>query len=193
MVTESNVLVMQFRDPSRAFQALSELKGQPGVNSAAVLERTAEGRLKVGDSYTPEAGGGVAVGGLVGALVGVLAGPVGVLLGWSAGMLVGAVYESDEEADAEDGFTILSKGIPAGGNVLIVEMIETSHAIADDIADRLDGKVTRIPASEMEAEIETAQEAARRATSEARKARRAKRRAEFKEKLSNLSPHKQSV
>jgi len=187
MVTDNNVLVMHFPDSSRAFQALSEMKGQPGVVSAAVLERTSEGQLQVADSYTPQAGGGVAVGGLVGALIGILAGPLGVLLGWSSGMLVGAVYESGDEADAEDGFTILSKSVAAGGNALIVEMSETTHAIADDIAAKLDGSVTRIPANEMEAEIDAARDAARSAAAEARKVRRTKRRAEFKEKLSGLA------
>ena len=30
MADESNVLIMTFPDPSKAFQALSEIKGQPG-------------------------------------------------------------------------------------------------------------------------------------------------------------------
>lgn len=189
MVTENNVLVMHFQEASKAFEALSNMKNQPGVTGAAVMERTSEGQLRVADADTPEVGAGVAVGGVVGALIGVLAGPLGVLLGWSTGMLVGVAYETDEAADAEDGFTILSRSIPAGGNALVVEMTETSHAIADDIAANLGGTITRVPATEMEAEIEAAHEAARSAASEARKVRRAKRRAEFKEKLSNLGHH----
>jgi uncharacterized membrane protein len=187
--TEKNILVMHFPDSSKAFQALSEMKGQPGVSNAAVLERTAEGQLHVTDSYAPEAGAGVAVGGLVGALIGILAGPVGVLLGWSSGMLVGAAYEIDEDADNDDGFTILSRSIPPGGNALVAEMVETSHAIADETAAKLDGTVVRIPATEMAMEIDSAQEAARSAAAEARKVRRAKRRDEFKEKMSSLGHH----
>jgi uncharacterized membrane protein len=189
MTEESNVLVMQFPDSSKAFQALSEMKGQPGVSGAAVVERTPEGQLRVADSYTPNVGSGVAVGGMVGALIGILAGPLGVLLGWSTGVLTGAAYETREQYDTDDGFTILSQSIPAGGNALIVEMNETSHAIADDVTAKLEGTIVRIPATEMEAEIKAAQDAAENAADEARRARRASRRAEFKEKLSGLAHH----
>jgi uncharacterized membrane protein len=189
MPDEDNVLIIYFPDSSKAFEALSQFKGQPGVKGAAVVERTADGEVRLGDGYAPEGGTGVAVGGLVGALIGVLAGPVGVLLGWSTGMLVGGAYEADEVADADDGFTILSRSIPAGSNALIVEMTETSHAIADDVAARLDGTITRLPASEVGAEIESAREAARKAAAEARKVRRAQRRADFKEKMSGLGHH----
>jgi uncharacterized membrane protein len=190
MPEENNVLVMHFPGNSQAFEALSELKDAPGVRGAAVVERTSEGQVRVADGYSPASGEGLAVGGLVGALIGIIGGPVGVLLGWSTGMVAGAVYDSDEAADADDGFTILSRSIPAGTNALIVEMIETNHGTADDIAKRLEGTITRLPAAEVEAEVRSAQDAARAAEQEARKARRAKRRAEFKEKMSNLGPHK---
>jgi uncharacterized membrane protein len=190
MSEENNVLVMHFPESSKAFEALSQFKGQPGVRGAAVVERTTDGQVRIADGYSPEGGSGVAVGGLVGSLIGILAGPLGVLLGWSTGMLVGGAFEADELADADDGFTILARSIPAGSNVLVVEMFETSHAIGDDVAEKLDGTITRIPAREVQAEIESAQDAARKAAAEAHKARRAERRAEFKEKLSGLGRHR---
>jgi uncharacterized membrane protein len=180
---------MQFAAPSNTFQALSEIKGQPGVRGARVAERTADGQVQIADSYSPEGGSGLAVGGLVGAVIGILAGPLGVLLGWSTGTLVGAAFDSDEADDTDDGFTVLSRSIPKGGNALIVEMTETSHAIADDVASKLGGTVTRVPAAEVEAEVESAREAAHAAAKEARKVRREKRRASFKEKLSGLKHH----
>lgn len=190
MPEENNVLVVHFPENSKAFAALSQFKSQPGVRGAAVVERTADGQVRVADGYSPAGGSGVAVGGLVGSLIGILAGPVGVLLGWSTGMLVGGAFEVDELADAEDGFTILSRSIPAGTNALVVEMFETSHAIADDVAGELDGTITRIPARDMQAEIDSIREAERKAAAEARKVRRAQRRAEFKEKLSGLGRHR---
>ena len=189
MPTENNVLIMHFPESSQAFEALSQLKGQPGVTGAAVVERTPDGEVRLADAHAPEAGGGVAVGGLVGSLIGILAGPVGMLLGWSTGMLVGMAYEADEAADADDGFTILSRSVPVGGNASIVEMTETSHAIVDDVAEKLNGTVTRLPAAEVQAEVESARDAARQAAAEARKVRRASRRAEFKEKMSGLGRH----
>jgi uncharacterized membrane protein len=192
MSEERNVLVMQFPDPSKAFEALSLMKGQPGVANAAVIERTAEGQVRVADGYSPTLGSGTAVGGAVGGLIGILAGPLGVLLGWSTGVVAGAAYESDEADDIDDGFTILARSIPTGGNALVVEMTETSHAIADDVNAKLEGTLTRIPAADVEAEVEAAQEAAHTAEVEARKVRRAKRRTEFKEKLSGLAHHSKS-
>ena len=189
MPEEKNVLIMQFPHPSDAFQALSTMKVQPGVRGAAVAERTAEGQVQVADAYSPGGGTGIVGGGLVGAVIGIIAGPLGVLLGWSTGALVGAAFESDEAEDTDDGFTILSRSIPKGGNALIVEMAESSHAIADDVANKLGGTVTRVPAAEVEAEVESAREAAAEAAKEARKVRREKRRAGFKEKLSGLTHH----
>jgi uncharacterized membrane protein len=187
MADEKNVLIITFPDPSRAFQALSRIKGQPGVSGAAVVERTAEGEVRVADGFTPAVGAGTAVGGVVGALVGILAGPLGVLLGWSTGMVAGAAYDTGEAADADDGLTELSRRIPAGGNALLAEMTETSHAIADDIAR--DGSITRIPVAEVEAEVAAARDAARTAAKEARRVRRETRSAEFRTKVGGILHH----
>ena len=154
------------------------------------MERTAEGEVRPADGYSPEGGSGVAVGGLVGALIGILAGPVGVLLGWSTGMLAGMAYEADELADADDGFTILSRSIPAGSNALLVEMTGTSHTIADDVAEKLDGTITRLPARDVQTEIESAPEGRPRGSRRGPPSCRQDGHAEFKEKLSGLGHHR---
>jgi hypothetical protein len=115
--------------------------------------------------------------------------PLGVLLDWNNGMFAGAAYESLEVADADDGFTELSKRIPASGNVLLVEMTETSDAVADDIATRLEGTVTRVPSIEVEAEVAAARDAARKAAQEARRVRRETRTPAFKEKVGGVLHH----
>jgi uncharacterized membrane protein len=190
MADEENVLIITYPDPSKTFQALSELKGQPGVVSAAVVERSAGGAVQVADSYTPMVGAGTVGAGAVGALIGLIAGPLGMLLGWSSGTLAGATFDTLEAADADDGLTELSRRIPAGGNALLVEMTETSHAIADDIAK--DGSITRIPTAEVEAEVMAAQDAARAAAKEARRVRRETRTAEFKAKVGGVLHHAKS-
>jgi uncharacterized membrane protein len=186
---ETNVLIFTFSDPSKAYQALSEIKALPGVEGAAVVERTANGEVRIADGYTPKLGAGPAVGGVIGAVVGIISGPIGVLLGWSTGMLAGGAYESFEVADADDGFTELSKRISASGNALLVEMHETSHAVADEIAQQLDGTVTRVPRSEVAAEVDAARTAARKAAAEARRVRRETRTAAFKEKVGGVLHH----
>ncbi|HEX3607125.1 MAG TPA: histidine kinase [Candidatus Dormibacteraeota bacterium] len=184
MADENNVLIITFADPNAAFAALSRIKEQPGVAGAAVVERSVAGEVRVADSFTPTVGSGTAVGGVVGALVGIIAGPLGVLLGWSTGIIAGAAYDTGEAADADDGLTELSRRIPAGGNALLAEMTETSHALADDIAR--DGSITRIPVAEVEAEVVAAQDAARTAAKEARRVRRETRSAEFKAKVGGI-------
>ena len=186
---ETNVLIFTFPDPSKAYEALSEIKGQPGVEGAAVVERTANGEVRIAEGYTPKLGAGPAAGGAVGALVGIIGGPLGVLLGWSTGMFAGAAFEGFEVADADDGFTELSKRISASGNALLVEMTETSHAIADDIANRLQGTVTRVPSTEVDAEVAAARDAAHKAAKEARRVRRETRSAAFKEKVGGVLHH----
>ena len=189
MADERNVLIMTFPEPAKAFEALSDIKGQSGVAGAAVVERTAQGEVRIADGYAPNVGAGTAVGGLVGAVVGIIAGPLGVLLGWSTGMVAGSAYDTGTAADTEDGFTVLSQRIPVSGNALIVEMTETDHAIADDIATRLDGSVTRLPATEVAAEVDAAREAAQKAAAEARRVRRENRRTEFKERVGKVLHH----
>jgi uncharacterized membrane protein len=51
MLAEENVIVVRFTEPSKAYQALSVLKdsdadGRIGLDSAAVVERTANGELQ---------------------------------------------------------------------------------------------------------------------------------------------------
>jgi uncharacterized membrane protein len=83
------VIVVRFADPSKAYQALSVLKeadaeGRIGLESAAVVERTASGELRTPESADNAEFVGTASGSLIGMLIGVLGGPVGVLLGWGA-------------------------------------------------------------------------------------------------------------
>jgi hypothetical protein len=62
----NSVLIIYFPESSKTFEALSQFKGQPGVRGAAVVQRTADGQVRLADGYSPEGGTDVAVGGLVG-------------------------------------------------------------------------------------------------------------------------------
>ena len=85
-MAQENVVVVRFTEPSKAYEALSVLKecdaeGRIGLESAAVVERTAQGELRIPDSADNIAFIGTVSGSLVGMLIGVLGGPVGVLAG----------------------------------------------------------------------------------------------------------------
>src|SRR5512132_3180897 len=99
-MTQENVVVVRFTEPSKAYQALSVLKecdaqGRIGLESAAVAERTAAGELRIPESADNVGLVGTASGSLIGMLVGVLGGPVGVLLGWGAGAMMGGAFDVD--------------------------------------------------------------------------------------------------
>ena len=54
-MAQENVVVVRFTEPSKAYQALSVLKkcdaeGRIGLESAAVVERTAAGELRISES-----------------------------------------------------------------------------------------------------------------------------------------------
>ena len=106
-MAEQNVVVVRFTELSSAHQALSVLKecdagGRIGLESAAVVERTAEGELRIAES-TDSFGLGAAGGSLIGILVGVLGGPLGLLLGWGAGAMMGMAFDIETPSRGQRG------------------------------------------------------------------------------------------
>jgi uncharacterized membrane protein len=81
MAEIDNVVVVKFDDASKAYQALSVLKdcdaeGRIGLKSAAIVERTPEGELRIPEGTDNIALVGTVSGSLIGMLIGVLGGPV---------------------------------------------------------------------------------------------------------------------
>ena len=72
---DDNVIVVQFDEPSKAYQALSELnrmgsEGKVDVKSAVLLERSKDGTVQTPEGADNAAGYYLASGGLIGLLVG---------------------------------------------------------------------------------------------------------------------------
>jgi uncharacterized membrane protein len=85
-----NVIAVTFDEQSKAYQALSTLKGldregRVELKSAAVVERDATGRLRIPEGVDNATGEGFLTGGLIGMLVGIFAGPVVMLVGLGTG------------------------------------------------------------------------------------------------------------
>ena len=97
---DQNIVVTLFEVESEAFQALTELKQNPGDKQSfvtqAILVKKENGAVTALDRFDSGAaiGNDTVYGGMVGALVGILGGPIGVLLGGSYGALVGATVDS---------------------------------------------------------------------------------------------------
>jgi uncharacterized membrane protein len=178
-------VIVRFTEPSKAYQALSVLKecdsaGRIGLESAAIVERTAGGELRIPDSADNVGPVGTASGSLIGMLIGVLGGPVGVLLGWGAGATMGGAFDVDRAVTSDEALTVLGQAIPPGSTAVIASVDEPAVEVIDGEMKKLDGEVTRRPIGEVKAEVDVAEEAAEAAAREARRTVREKRKAELK-------------
>jgi uncharacterized membrane protein len=179
-----NVVVVKFDDASKAYQALSVLKdcdaeGRIGLKSAAIVERTAGGELRIPEGTDNIALVGTVGGSLIGMLIGVLGGPVGVLVGWGAGAVMGGAIDIVGVTKSEEALTALARAIPPESTAVIASVTEPAVEVIDGEMAKLGGEVTRRPVEDVMAELEAAEEAADAAAREARKALREKRKAEL--------------
>jgi len=183
-----NVVVVKFSEPSKAYQALSLLKegdasGRIRLESAAVVERTADGVVRIPESADNVGFVGTASGSLIGMLVGVLGGPVGILLGWGAGALMGGTFDVDRAVASDEALSVLARAIPAGSTALIASVDEPAVEVVDGEMKKLDGEVTRQPVADVERELRAAEDAAAAAAREARRTLRETRKAQFESRV----------
>ena len=188
MADVENVVVVTFTDQSKAYQALSVLKqcdadGRIALASAAVVERTPEGTLRIPEGAENVGPVGMASGSLLGMLIGVLGGPVGVLVGWGAGALVGGAFDIDRLDKSDEALTELGRAIPPGSTAVMATVAEPAVEVIDGEMAKLGGEVTRRPTGEVVAALEASEEAANAAAHEARKKLAQERKTEMKEDL----------
>jgi uncharacterized membrane protein len=184
-MTQENVVVVRFTEPSKAYQALSVLKecdagGRIGLESAAVVERTASGEVRIPESADNVGLVGTASGSLIGMLIGVLGGPVGLLLGWGAGAVMGGAFDLDRAETSDEALGVLARAIAPESTAVIASVEESAVEVIDAEMAMLGGEVTRRSAADVMDELEAAQEAADAAAREARRTVREQHKAEFK-------------
>jgi uncharacterized membrane protein len=185
MAETENIVVVRFTDPSKAYQALSVLKecaaeGRIGLESAAIVERTETGELRIPEGTDNVELLGTASGSLLGMLIGVLGGPVGVLVGWGSGALMGGAFDIDHAVTSDEALTVLGRALPPGSTAVMASVSEPAVEVIDGEMEKLDGEVTRRPTFEVMAELEAAEDAAEAAAHEARRTLREERKAEVK-------------
>jgi uncharacterized membrane protein len=161
---DDNVIVVQFDEPSKAYQALSELnragrEGRVDVKSAVLLERGEDGKVQTPEGSDDAAGVYLASGGLLGMVVGALAGPVGMLLGGSIGAMGGSVGELARADDQDVALQAIGENIQPGSPALVAEVTEPAEEVIDGTMAALGGKVTRRPASTVYAEVVATEDA----------------------------------
>ena len=184
MFEKENVVVVQFTEPSKAYQALSVLKecdaeDRIALESAAIVERTAEGELRIPEGADNVNLVGTASGSLIGMLIGVLGGPVGVLVGWGAGALTGGLFDIDRAEKSEEALAALGRAMPPGSTAVIASVEEPAVEVIDGEMAKLGGEVTRRPVAEVMDELEASEAAAEAAAREARRTLREEHKAEL--------------
>ena len=196
-LNQTNVLAVNFNEDDEAFAALARLKQldsekQIDLREAAVVTRDASGRVIQKDAGGPEETWvATASGGIIGLLIGVLGGPLGVLIGGATGVIVGSLFDLDDEEHTDSVLAALSKTVSAGHNTLLAELREPSdHEVVDAVMATRSGTVLRRNVQDVEAEIAAAEEAQREAKKQARKRlteeRKDKHKAEVEAKIAEL-------
>jgi uncharacterized membrane protein len=191
MSNNHNVIVVTFEDGSKAYQALSTLKRIDGEDrvallGAAIVERQADGTIRVPEGGDNIVGAGLAGGSLIGMLVGVLGGPIGVLFGLGTGALAGGLLDLGRADVGDDVLLQMGYEVPVGQTALLAEVREYALEVIDNEMRALGGTVTRHSAEDVLEALEASEEAARAAEKEARRVMRERRKAEFDAKRDTL-------
>ena len=133
-----NVIVGLFEVESEGFQAITELKQNPGdeksfISQAALLKKDA-GQVKVLDSFDTgvTTSDDMALGGLMGMCVGILGGPIGMLLGGSLGSLTGMTVDAADAIDNASMIEQIAGKLEDGAVALIGLTDEEDEGVFDE-------------------------------------------------------------
>jgi len=186
MFTRDNVIAVSFPEEADAYEALSRLKeldsrGSVAVRGAAVVAREQDGKITIKDQFGQESYEDTAGGGLLGLLVGVLGGPIGVLVGGATGLIVGSLFDDDDDDNTRSVLGDMSKSIRVGPPGLLAEVSEQTPAAVDAVMAHLNGSVVRRSAADVELELAAAEDAQRAAKKKARQELREARHEKHKE------------
>ena len=188
-----NLVLVNYKVESEAYQALSELKRDTAnanyTISQAVIVKRENGQLNTMDGFIngKDANDDTVTGSLIGGLVGILGGPIGILLGGSVGMLIGgAVDASGLVKDAsllEKAGDSIAEGETA---IILLAQEEYETALTAKLND-VDVTITRFDAAEVAAEVEHAREVERQMAKETREKLREEKTEAFKETVAKKS------
>jgi uncharacterized membrane protein len=187
MFTADNVIAVSFPEEANAYEALARLKeldsqGSVSVREAAVVVREQDGQITIKDQFGEESYEDTAGGGLLGLLVGVLGGPLGVLVGGASGVLVGSLFDEDDDDETRSALGDMSKEIRVGPPGLLAEVSGPAPEAVDAVMAHLNGTVVRRSAGDVELELAAAEDAQRAAKKKARHELRKARHKDHQEK-----------
>jgi uncharacterized membrane protein len=110
------------RGADNTLDALKEAKKNDEFyyDDAAVVRRSAEGKVHIKESGDMTTGKGAGIGALIGGVLGLLGGPTGVALGLGAGALVGGIAAHGDAGFDNDSLKEIGAALPAGTSALAV-------------------------------------------------------------------------
>ena len=160
---KENVVIVNCKVPSEAFQILSKLRQDLDnedfeISQAAIVKKAA-GHLSLEDGFiagNPLDERGWA-GGLIGSLVGILGGPLGVLFGGAAGSLIGDAMDLDEMDAKAVLLDKASECLIDGETALLLMVKEDDETALAAMLKDFQISITRMDAAEIAAEIENAE------------------------------------
>ncbi len=184
---KENVVIVNYRVESEAYQALCELRRAPFTGnyriSQGVLVKRENGAVAPREAFDTGAqtANDTMIGGLVGALVGVLGGPLGILLGGGIGASIGSAVDLGDAADNASLLERAGESIAEGETALLLLVQEQFETPLEAALNKFDVTITRLDAAELAAEVERARALERQVARETRAKLRAEKTESFKQ------------
>ena len=184
-----NVIIGLFEVESEGFQAITELKQNPGdeksfILQAALLKKDA-GQVKVLDSFDTgvTTSDDMALGGLMGMCVGILGGPIGMLLGGSLGSLTGMTVDAADAVDNASMIEQIAGKLEDGAVALIGLTDEEDEGVLDEKLSKYKTVIARFDAAVVAQEVDAAREMQAEMERQALEKLRKQKTDEFKSKV----------
>ncbi len=190
---KENVILVNYKVESEAYQALSELKRETAnpnfTISQAVVVKKENGTIRIMDGFVNAAATGDDTwkGSLIGSLVGILGGPLGILLGGSVGMLIGEAVDAGDLAGNASLLEKAGDSVSDGETAMLLLAQEEYETPLTAKLNAFDVTITRFDAAEVAAEVEHARELEKQMAREARERMREERSGAFKENVARKS------
>ena len=188
-----NLVLVNYKVESEAYQALSELKRDTAnanytISQAAIVKRE-NGQLNTMDGFIngKDANDDTVTGSLIGGLVGILGGPIGILLGGSVGMLIGGAVDAGGIVKDASLLEKAGDSIAEGETAIILLAQEEYETALTAKLNDFDVTITRFDAAEVAAEVEHAREVERQMAKETREKLREEKTEAFKETVAKKS------
>jgi hypothetical protein len=156
---EDTIVVLRFNDLGQARQALHELKRldrkrRLQVSAAALVGRSAEGRIDASGGAEDADGFYLPKGGIVGIMVDALSGPTGAAFARPTESFRGHGAPPTHEAEREFALQDISKNLEPGVTIVIAEITDPDPGVLDAELAALGGSVTRRAARDVYAELQ---------------------------------------